>query len=345
MMARTHKPPQSRTLPREPTAVGDPVVLPRRSAPVVLGLVVTSLLTMLTGTQLVTEATRPSFQRTGPIELTLGSLDPVRADPPAGPAVRPGGTTGDPAGSTGGGMAAAPTPEATAVRFPSPDEAGDADGAEGGTRAVAGRATAGRARPAVPDATGPPDATRTVVGRHGLPCPERPRSDRLAGRSGGSCRAGGDDPAGEEPAPPPPTPAPESPLLELLPRRPDAPASDPEDGSSRPGSVPERRRSQSVASPRASGPPRGSSKPRPRATPATIQASTMALRPAPPTAGPAAPSSAGCSTRRKQRPPATPTGRRPPGDASSPLSRLRPDAAVRTAGGGRPRTRARPPPR
>jgi hypothetical protein len=248
---------------------------------------------------------------------------------------------------------------------------------------VTERATAGRARPEVPGPTGPPDTMRTVVGRRGLPCPERarPRSGGLAGRSGGSCRAGGDDPPGDEPAeddpagddpaeddPAPPTraPAPESPLLKLLPRRPDAPASDPEapasdpeGGPSRPGSPPERHRPQSAASPHASGPPRGSSEPHPGAMPAMIQASTMALRPAPPGAGRAAPSSAGRSMRRKQRPPATPTGRRPQGTpparcpACAPSQRPgQPAAGGCSHGPGRPAergpgrllTRARPAP-
>lgn len=274
-------------------------MLPRRSAPVVLGLVVTSLVTMLTGTQLVTQATRPSFQRTRPVELTLGSLGPVRADPPA-PAVSSGPASGDPARSTEAGTPPArgdtgPSPgrEGTAVRMPRPG--GDRD-APVETRAAADRPAApGGARGGAAEA--PEEVMRTLIGHRGLPCAQRARLrfGRLQGRSPGSCRPSGRDPpapARDPPAPahepdrespsrdppasarepdpespprdpdpesPPREPDPESPPRERLPR-PGIPASGLEDEPLQARSLPEQSPPRTVTPPRAVGPPRGSSR-------------------------------------------------------------------------------------
>jgi len=218
------------TLPREPTAVGDPVVLPRRSVPIVLGLVVTSLVTMLVGTRLVTEATLPPFQRARPIELTLGSLGPVRANPPAAPAVPPASAPGDPARSTGTGS----PPGAAADPPRAPDGSTRRQVVPGGAAEAPDSVQAVADRPAAGDAPGASkEPVRTLIGHRGLPCtePGRPRPGPPRWRPPGSCGA-----PGTGPAPPAREPGPGLPPPERPPRRPRSPAPDPAVGPRRAGS-------------------------------------------------------------------------------------------------------------
>jgi hypothetical protein len=174
-------------------------VLPRRSAPVVLGLVVTSLVTMLTATQLVTESLRPSFQGARPVELLLGSLGAVQAEPTAAqrPPARSAPAAGPPA-------AAPPAHGGPALALPPvPEERREL--AVVGQRATSVRRTLARAR-----------ATLPVAGPPRRPCPTARRLQ--AAHSTDSCRQPRPEPA------PPRTPDPglAPPLLRLLPRRPAA---------------------------------------------------------------------------------------------------------------------------
>jgi len=234
-------------------------VLPRRSAPVVLGLVVTSLVTMLASTQLVTEATRPSFQRTRPIELTLGAPGPVQAGPPAAPEVPSGPPThaGGPAGS--GDAGPPPGPDLTARRLPAPDGAQEGPA---GVATVADRHALPRDAPAGAGSV-PGEALRTLIGHRGLPCSARARlrSDRLPGRWSRPCAT-----SGAAPAPPTREPKRAPPSVQLPPRRPGTPTPGPEAGPSQPGNPPGRGVPAAVP-PTVSGPPRVPVGPRPEARP------------------------------------------------------------------------------